>query len=52
MKEYDEKIPDHKELEKEIGDFLAKKFGDNVKIASQITMPQEVPFEKKKKYFS
>ena len=49
MKEYDEKIPDHKELEKEIGDFLAKKFGDNVKIASPITLPQEVPFEKTKK---
>jgi len=49
MKEYDEKIPDHKELEKEIGDFLAKKFGNNVKIASPITLPQEVSFEKNKK---
>lgn len=49
MKEYDEKIPDHQELEKEIGDFLAKKFGDNVKIAPPITLPQEAPFEKKKK---
>jgi hypothetical protein len=44
MKEYDEKIPDHQELEKEIGDFLAKKFGDNVKIAPPITLPQEAPF--------
>ena len=34
MKERSEKIPDPKELEKEISEFLAKKFGDNVKIVS------------------
>jgi hypothetical protein len=28
MKEHDEKIPNPKELEKEISEFLAKKFGD------------------------
>jgi len=35
-----EKIPDPKELEKEIGEFLTKKFGDNVKIVSPIVLPQ------------
>ncbi len=45
MKEYNEKIPDPKELEKEIGDFLAKKFGGTVKIASPIVMPQEITLD-------
>lgn len=40
MKELNEKIPDPKELEKELGDFLAKKFGGSVKLASPIVMPQ------------
>ena len=40
MKELNEKIPDPKELEKELGDFLAKKFGGNVKLATPIVMPQ------------
>ncbi len=35
-----EKIPDPKELEKELGDFLAKKFGGSVKLATPIVMPQ------------
>jgi endopeptidase Clp ATP-binding regulatory subunit ClpX len=35
-----EKIPDPKELEKELGDFLTKKFGGNVKLATPIVMPQ------------
>ena len=42
MKENDEKIPSPKELEKEIGEFLSKKFGDSVKIVSPIVVPQEV----------
>jgi endopeptidase Clp ATP-binding regulatory subunit ClpX len=42
MKEINEKIPDPKELEKELGDFLAKKFGGNVKLATPIVMPQSV----------
>ena len=46
MKEHSEKIPDPKELEKEISEFLAKKFGDNVKIVSPIAVPQAVPLEK------
>ena len=40
MSEYNEKVPDPKELEKELGDFLAKKFGGSVKLASPIVMPQ------------
>ncbi len=40
MKTFNEKIPGPKELEKEIGDFLTKKFGDNVKIVSPIVLPQ------------
>jgi len=46
MKEYSEKIPDPKELEKEISDFLAKKFGGTVKIATPIAVPQDVTFDK------
>jgi endopeptidase Clp ATP-binding regulatory subunit ClpX len=41
MKEHNEKIPNPKELEKEISEFLAKKFGDNVKIVSPMVMTQE-----------
>jgi len=40
MKETNEKVPDPKELEKELGDFLAKKFGGSVKLATPIVMPQ------------
>ena len=40
MTEHYEKIPDPKELEKELGDFLAKKFGGSVKLATPIVMPQ------------
>ena len=35
-----EKFPDPKELEKELGDFLAKKFGGSVKLATPIAVPQ------------
>jgi endopeptidase Clp ATP-binding regulatory subunit ClpX len=40
MDDRDEKIPDPKELEKEIGEFLSKKFGSHVKIISPVVMPQ------------
>jgi len=43
MKEYSEKIPTPKELEKELGDFLSKKFGGNVKVATPILMQQDNP---------
>ena len=40
MKTRNEKIPNPKELEKEIAEFLSKKFGDNVKIVSPVVMAQ------------
>ncbi len=46
MKEHNEKIPNPKELEKEISDFLAKRFGENVKIVSPVVMPQEAMVDK------
>jgi endopeptidase Clp ATP-binding regulatory subunit ClpX len=48
MKEQNEKIPDPKELEKEIGEFLAKKFGQNVKVVSPMVIPQEAVLDKAK----
>jgi len=49
MKEKNQKIPDPKELEKEISEFLTKKFGNNVKIVSPIVVPQAVTAEKEGK---
>jgi endopeptidase Clp ATP-binding regulatory subunit ClpX len=49
MKEKNEKIPDPKELEKEISEFLAKKFGENVKIVSPMVVPQEAAVDQSKK---
>ncbi len=49
MKEKDEKIPDPKELEKEISEFLAKKFGENVKIVTPMVVPQEAILDKTQK---
>ena len=46
MKAHNEKIPSPKELEKEISEFLAKKFGENVKIVSPIVVPQEAMVDK------
>jgi len=46
MKEHDEKIPDPREIEKEISEFLSKKFGNSVKIVSPIVLPQEAPLDK------
>ena len=40
MKPDNTKIPDPKEIEKEIGDFLSKKFGGNVKMVTQAFIPQ------------
>ncbi|MBI5581656.1 MAG: AAA family ATPase [Deltaproteobacteria bacterium] len=55
-----EKIPDPKELEKEISEFLAKKFGGHVKVLSPMVMtqeavagkPKEPPRDKKKINFN
>ncbi len=41
MSVHNEKIPDIKEIEKEIGDLLAKKFGSHVKLISPMILPQE-----------
>ncbi|MDA8404634.1 MAG: AAA family ATPase, partial [Desulfobacteraceae bacterium] len=40
MKSYNEKIPNPAEIEKEIGEFLSKKYGDQVKMISPVLMPQ------------
>jgi len=40
-----EKIPNPKDLEKEISEFLSKKFGSNVQIVSPVVLPQESPAE-------
>ncbi|MDI6686707.1 MAG: AAA family ATPase [Desulfobacterales bacterium] len=42
-------MPDPKDIEKEISEFLAKKFGDNVKIVSPIVIPQAVTLEEEVK---
>ncbi|UCD91365.1 MAG: AAA family ATPase [Desulfobacterales bacterium] len=46
MNERNEKIPSPKEIEKEINDFLSKKFGGNVKMVSPLVVPQEASIEK------
>jgi len=48
MKEQNEKIPDPKEIEKEMSKFLAKKFGGRVKIASPLVMTDEALLENAK----
>src|SRR5512139_3279289 len=48
MNERSEKIPDLKEIEKEISDVLAKKFGSHVKLISPMLLPQEVVEDKAK----
>jgi endopeptidase Clp ATP-binding regulatory subunit ClpX len=49
MAEHNEKIPDPKEIEKEISEFLAKKFKDNVKIVSPVVLSQELALDKSEK---
>ena len=46
MKNSSEKTPNPKELEKEISDFLSKKFGGNVKVVSPLGMPRELSIDK------
>ncbi len=40
MDEEDTNLPDQKELEKEIGDYLSRKYGDRIKIVSAGLFPQ------------
>ena len=49
MKEHNEKIPNPKEIEKEIGDFLAKKFGGSVKMVTPMALPHKTSNEKEEK---
>ncbi|MBU0985751.1 MAG: AAA family ATPase [Proteobacteria bacterium] len=51
MNEHDEKIPGPQEIEKEIGEFLSKKFGGSVKVVSPLVMPQAAVAEKDKASF-
>ena len=46
MTEKSEKIPSPKEIEKEINDFLSKRFGGNVKMVSPLVVPHESHVEK------
>jgi endopeptidase Clp ATP-binding regulatory subunit ClpX len=48
MSEHSEKIPDLKEIEKEISEVLAKKFGSHVKLISPMILPQEAVADKAK----
>lgn len=45
MTEKDEKLPDPKEIEKEISELLSEKFGGRVKLISPVILPQEISFE-------
>ena len=45
MKPKNEKIPSPNELEKEISEFLSKKFGGNVKVVSPVLQPLEAETE-------
>ena len=49
MEEHNEKIPNPKEIEKEIGDFLSKKFGGSVKMVSPLAVPHEMTSENAEK---
>ncbi len=41
MTDHNEKIPNPKEIEKELGEFLSKKFGGSVRLASPLSVPQQ-----------
>jgi ATP-dependent Clp protease ATP-binding subunit ClpX len=44
--EQNQKIPSQKELEKELSDYLSKKYGDRIKIISPILFPKSDPKKK------
>jgi endopeptidase Clp ATP-binding regulatory subunit ClpX len=48
MKQRNEKIPSPKEIEKEISEFLSKKFKNNVKVVSPVVLPQELTLDEGK----
>jgi len=45
-KEQQQRIPDQKELEKELSEYLSKKYGDRIKIVSPLLFPQSEPKKK------
>ena len=46
MTEEEKTLPDAKEIEKEISEFLSKKFGGRVKLISPVVLPHEASFDK------
>jgi len=45
-KEQEQRIPNQKELEKELSEYLSKKYGDRIKIVSPLLFPQSEPRKK------
>ena len=45
MKDSDSKVPDQKELEKELNDYLGKKYGDRVRLVVPLFFPRTQPEE-------
>jgi len=45
-KEQEQRIPNQKELEKELSEYLSKKYGDRIKIVSPLLFPQSDPKKK------
>ena len=41
MAEDEKKVPDQKELEKELSDYLSKKYGARIKVVSPLMLPKE-----------
>ena len=40
MKDSDDKLPDQKELEKELNDYLGKKYGDRIRLVVPMLFPK------------
>ena len=40
MAENEKKVPDQKELEKELSDYLSKKYGSRIKVVSPLMLPK------------
>jgi len=40
MKDSDSKLPDQKELEKELNDYLGKKYGDRIRLVVPMLFPK------------
>src|SRR5512139_1336281 len=40
MKDYDSKVPDQKELEKELNEYLGKKYGDRIRLVVPMLFPK------------